>query len=465
MGLLCEKERGIKKEHTYIVMRVCSTCRENNKQLIENIEQRFIDARGDFQVYHELIYKHLKPSDEEKKNNAEFHTPPSLIREMLDKVPSDFWTEPHEVLDPCCGKGGFVVELFRRFDEGFKLRYPQLSEIKRRKFIIDNLINFWDISPLNVFLTQEILRVMSGGVSTKYNGWVGDSLTNNCNRKFDLVVGNPPYSTDPSKPDSKPLYDKFIEKFIDECKYLLFVIPSRWFLGGKNLDKFRKFMINRKDIRFIIHENDETKWFGNSVQIKGGVNYFLKDSSYDGICDFNGTSYDLSKYDCVIDPKHHNIVDIINEKEKLTTIYYPACWFKHRTNDNRLRTAGSIKCYVSKLKSKDRVMYIDTFEFNEKNSFWKVITPEAAFKSFSGFGEKFIGKPDEIHTDSYISFRVNNEEEAKSLVSYLETDIVNYLLSIRKISQHITEKTCKYIPLVPFDRIWTDESVKEYLGI
>ena len=139
--------------------------------------------------------------------------------------------------------------------------------------------------------------------------------------------------------------------------------------------------------------------------------------------------------------------------------------FGVETNDKRLKSVGKTKCYVSTLKSKDRCKYIDDYEITEKYSFWKVITPEAAFKAFSGFGEKFIGTPEEIHTGSYISFRVNTEEEAKSLLSYLETKFANYMLSVRKISQHINEDVCKWIPLVPFDRIWTDDKVCVALNI
>lgn len=97
--------------------------------------------------------------------------------------------------------------------------------------------------------------------------------------------------------------------------------------------------------------------------------------------------------------------------------------------------------------------------------FGKLLLSRAAFGAFSGFGAKFVGKPNEVHTDSYISFRVNNEEEAKSLLSYLETKFANHKLSIRKISQDISENTCKWIPFVPLDRTRTDDKVCEYLKI
>jgi site-specific DNA-methyltransferase (adenine-specific) len=419
----------------------------------------------------DAIEKHFIPTNEEKKQNAEVPTPVKLVDEMLDKIPFEFWKKPKKVFEPCCGKGNFVLGIFDRFYEGLEDMYP--DEYERCRVIMTECIYFADITALNVFVTTEIMKchVQSycGLDDFEFNHHIGDTLTLNIKDKWNIhledvsIIGNPPYSTNPSKPDTKPLYDKFIEKYIDG-KLLLFVVPSRWFIGGKGLDGFRDFMLKRKDIVFIQHEDDATKWFGNNVDIEGGVNYFLKNTSHDGLCLFNGVQYDLSKYDCIVKPKYHKIIDIVMNMESIIKIYCSSGYFKYRTNDSRLKNNGKIKCYVSTLKSKDRCKYIDNYEFNETNTFWKVITARANGKS-PKFGAKFIGKPNEVHTDSYISFRVNNEEEAKSLLSYLDTKFANHMLSIRKISQDISENTCKWIPFVPLDRIWTDDKVCEYLKI
>lgn len=50
-------------------------------------------------------------------------------------------------------------------------------------------------------------------------------------------------------------------------------------------------------------------------------------------------------------------------------------------------------------------------------------------------------------------------------MSYLNTNFANKLLSIRKISQHINPDTCKWIPMVPFDREWTDNQLYEYFNL
>mgnify|MGYP000067449277 CR=1 FL=1 len=62
-----------------------------------------------------LIDKYLIPQENEKKQNAEVSTPYELRKEMLDKIPTDFWESPKRVFEPCCGKGGFLIDIIGRF--------------------------------------------------------------------------------------------------------------------------------------------------------------------------------------------------------------------------------------------------------------------------------------------------------------------------------------------------------------
>jgi hypothetical protein len=59
------------------------------------------------------------------------------------------------------------------------------------------------------------------------------------NDKFDVVVVNAlQYRVKTT--GASALYNVFIERYIDKCNYMSFIIPSRWFLCGKGLDKFQK---------------------------------------------------------------------------------------------------------------------------------------------------------------------------------------------------------------------------------
>ena len=472
LHLLKDKKIDLNEETYPIFIDAVNTIIDANMEIVNNIRE--IYRTNDPKRYRHLIANHFIPTETERKGNAEVPTPVPLVNDMLNKMPTEFWKTPKKVFEPCCGKGNFVLGIFDKFWLGLAESIP--DEIERCRVIMTECIYYADLTALNVFITTEIMKCHVQSycgltvLDYEFNRFVGDTLKLDVTEQWGIpieqfaTIGNPPYSTDPSKPDTKPLYDKFILKYIN-CRFLLFVVPSRWFIGGKGLDYFREFMLKRTDIVLIQHVDNATTWFGNSVEIKGGVNYFLKDSNYTGECVFNGTPYNLSKYDCIIKPKYHALIDIVSQMNNVSNLYCSSGYFKYRTNDARLQSLGKVKCFVSLQKSKDRCKYIDNYDFTETNTFWKVITSRAAHGAFSGFSEKFIGKPDEIHTDSYISFRVNNEDEAKSLLSYFETKFANYMLSIRKISQDISENTCKWIPLLPLDRIWSDDSVCEYLNI
>ena len=77
-------------------------------------------AKGNTETLSKFIDEYLIPTDDEKKTHAEVSTPYKLRQEMLDKIPEDFWRSPKKVLEPCCGKGGFVVDIYNRFMRGLK---------------------------------------------------------------------------------------------------------------------------------------------------------------------------------------------------------------------------------------------------------------------------------------------------------------------------------------------------------
>jgi site-specific DNA-methyltransferase (adenine-specific) len=240
---------------------------------------------------------------------------------------------------------------------------------------------------------------------------------------------------------------------------LLFVVPSRWFAGGKGLDKFRKMMLARKDISFIHHIDDASSVFGSNVSIEGGVNYFMVDREYSGLCDYNGTMTDLSGLDILTDSRYSSLINKAIQYPSLSSIYRGRR-FGIETNDPRLTDDTRLThCFVS--QSKGGVKYIDSSHLKNSDPSWKVITARANGKQ-KKFGNTFVGSPTQVHTGSYISFDVASESEAMSLTSYLRSKFANKMLGLRKVSQDINESTCKWIPLPPLDRMWTDADIHEY---
>jgi len=421
----------------------------------------------------ELINECLKPKTVEKKTFGEVFTPMDFINDKQLKDLESHWKKKHNetvwtneklsYYDPAAGMGNYPIAIYYKLMDGLKVKIP--NEQERKKHIIEKMLYMGELNKKNCFVLKQIFNLNN---DFKLNLYEGNTLEVDIKKvfgktKFDIIIGNPPYNEELTKSGAKPLYNKFIEYYVNKCDYLTFIVPSRWFAGGKGLDKFREMMLKRKDIVYITHYDDACKIFGNTVDIKGGVNYFLIDKSYEGLCNYNGSNIQLNKYDIMVDSKYYGIIEKLSTHKNITELYLGR-YFGIESNDIRLTDDNKqIKCYVSQQKGFTK--YIDKKEIKREYNFYKVITTEAAFEANSGFGNTFVGNSNEVHTGSYISFKVSNEKEAKSLVSYMKCKLPNFMLSLRKISQHINEITCKWIPLPTLDKEWTNDEVYKYFKL
>ena len=446
----------------------------------------------------EFLNANLKPTKEKKEKNGEVFTPIKLIEEMMDKLTDanpNIWNNPNlKWLDPAAGMGNFAVVVYLRLMEGLKKQMPNIEA--RKKHILEKMLYMVEYDRTNSFMMSKIfcgnkykLNIFTGSFiegeryekegidifsldetkikTYKYKNYAEDNkrFSRNINTfggKFDIIMGNPPFNNE----NKSPVYNKFIEKSLELTNKLLFIIPSRWFAGGKGLDKFRIMMLNRTDIVFIKNYEKSDTIFGKDVDIEGGINYFFIDKSYNGLCNFNNFMIKLNKYDILITNKdNYNIIDKISKFENIIKLYRGR-YYNIETNDKRLSdikiNSNYIKCYVS--QQKGNIKYIDKKNIDKNINKWKLIMARANGKHKT-FGNIFIGKPNEIHTGSFISFEVNNENEAKSLLSYLQCKFPNFMLSLRKISQDISEQTLKWIPLPPLDRHWTNETIFKYFKL
>jgi Eco57I restriction-modification methylase len=410
----------------------------------------------------------LAPKQSEKKEFGEVFTPDWFADgKMLAAYPASTWTDPDgKFYDPAAGSGVFGVCIYYRLMDGLQSVFP--NEAERKKHILTKMLFMSELGAKNV----GILKHIFGGSANIYHG---DSLKFDAEKHwgFDMkdvhVIGNPPYNKERTRSGASPFYNEFIEKYIDNCRTLSFVVPSRWFAGGKGLDTFRKMMLSRRDIRFINHIDDASSVFGSNVSIKGGINYFMVDRDYEGDCNYNGVMTDLSTLDILVDSRFNSLIGRMVTNPSITTIYKPSGEYKVRTN-GKLNGKSVLcddtsltKCYVS--QKNGFLKYIDPSIVTNPSPSWKVITPRAAHGAGSGFGSKFVGGPSDIYTDSYISFNVASETEAAHLISYLNCKLPNKLLSLRKCSQDIAGDTCKWIPLPPLDRIWDNDAVNKYYNI
>lgn len=418
-----------------------------------------------------MLRTYVKVGEVEKKTFGEVMTPLELVKEMLATLPTDVWSNPDlKWLDSCNGAGAFLSMVVWRLMEGLKEWEPDHD--KRYKHIVENMVYAGELQPKNMFLWMCLADPLD---EFKLNVYTGSFLESGFDKhmkdvwgleKFDIVVGNPPYQEmdGGNGASAKPLYNVFIEKCIKISNVILYITPSRWFAGGKGLDSFRKMMMKSNKIKLIKHFDNEV--FAG-VNIAGGVSYFLFNNNYNGICSLNGNVVILSEMDIIVkDTNSHELINKFINKKDISTISNPRSYFGIPTNfkdisDIKL-SDDYIKCYFSQNKGFSK--WVHKKHTKNTDSYYRVATPRANGNS-PKFGNLFIVEPFACVSDSYISFFVKTKEEVNSLLSYLKTKFANYLLSKRKISQTIKPDTCKWIPIVSFDREWTDDQLFDYFNL
>lgn len=152
--------------------------------------------------------------------------------------------------------GNYPIAIYLRLINTLKDIIPNDEE--RKKHILENMLYMGELNKKNVYISKQIFNIEN---KYKLNIYEGNTLELDIKKEwnvnnFDIIIGNPPYNKEFSSGGASPLYNEFIEYYIDKCNILSYIVPSRWFIGGKGLDKFRKMMLNRKDMVFINHYED-----------------------------------------------------------------------------------------------------------------------------------------------------------------------------------------------------------------
>lgn len=271
--------------------------------------------------------------------------------------------------------------------------------------------------------------------------------------KFDVIIGNPPYqlSDKGGKGTSAiPLYHRFVQQGKKlNPRFLVMIIPSRWFSGGKGLHEFRTTMLNDDRIHKLVdYENSADVFPG--VDIAGGICYFLWERDYHGPCEvtnfYNGSPVTslrrLNEFPVFI--RHSRAIPIIrkvlakneNNGTRLSDVIstrkpfglpstYPPksegipCWFKQRIGLQ----------YADPEDVKDERNILDK---------WKLLIPFAPIAGQTDFSKPIafyydqntrIAKPGECCTETWlVACAFDTKEEVESFKSYLFTKIVRFLL-------------------------------------
>lgn len=465
-------------------------------------------------------------------SNDEVFTPPEVANRMLDMLPEELWHDSSATfLDPACKSGVFLREIAKRLIEGLKEEIPDLQ--KRIDHIFHKQLYGIAITELTSLLSRRsvycskypnskysitLFEDTSGNIRYKriphrwQNGKClfcgaskseyerGDELETHAyewihtikpeeifKMKFDVIIGNPPYqlSDGGAQASATPIYNRFVEQAKKlNPRYMTMIIPARWYAGGKGLDTFRASMVMDRRIRVLHDFINASDCFGNGVEIKGGICFFLWDRDHVGKCKVFTHTGDktVEQNERYLQEDGNDVfiryaegvsilgkVQSANEKtmDEMVSSQKP---FGLRTyvHGEQKRFAGSIKLY-----ERGGTGYVNRGEIT-KNENWidqpKVFI-SAAYNAGDSIPHQIIGKPiageaGSACTETYIVVGPFNAPfEVNNAISYIQTKFFRFLVMLRKSSQHAASSVYAFVPQQDFSKPWTDTELYKKYGL
>ncbi len=464
-------------------------------------------------------------------SNDEVFTPPEVANQVLDMLPDEIWEDPDATfLDPACKSGIFLREIAKRLIAGLEDKIPDLDErlehiYKKQLFGIATTELCSLLSRRSLYCSKypnskySVVSFDNAEGNVRYrrthhtwkNGkcvWCGaakvnydrdESLEQHAyefihptnleeikDMKFDVIVGNPPYqlSDGGNKASAMPIYQKFVEQSISlDPKYLIMIIPARWYSGGKGLDGFRQRMLTDKHLVKLVDYVDSKDCFPG-VDIAGGICYFLWDR--DNVKDW-----------CVVDT--HRRGEVIQSERRLDefstfirdpealSIIHKVISHNEPTMDEQIssRKPFGLATNVKPLEEGDILLrhirgvgpYMRNLVTTGQGLIdkWKVV---ASYVSFDHAGradkdgkKKVLSKmrilpPGTICTETYLVYGAyDSKGEAENLRQYMSCKLPRFLIAQLMSGQHLTKQKFALCPIPDVTESVTDSQLYRRYGL
>lgn len=298
-------------------------------------------------------------------------------------------------------------------------------------------------------------------------------------KKFDFVVGNPPYQDETigdNKTYSPPVYNLFLDNTFKISNATIMIHPARFlFNAGSTPAEWNRRMLADKHFKVLKYESDSKTFFVNQM-IKGGIAITYRDENktFEPIEIF--TPYDeLSQ---ILKKVIHS------NQESLSKIAISS--YSYHFNQNLYEDFPEAKGKLS--KGHDFDLKSNLFEklpiiFEEKSSdTYKVIgrlnnirTHRYIHKKYltnvvnlnkykvflpgaigdGSFGEKLstpiVGYPGDAATETFMSIGIfDNLQDLENCIKYIKSKFARVLLGVKKSTQANTPGKWQYVPLQDF---------------
>jgi SAM-dependent methyltransferase len=391
--------------------------------------QKFNDRKSDFENLFEML------ADPIHKNENDFVAEPNrVLRRLADKVLSKLARKQKvTVLDPCGGRGGFIVYIIKIAEE--------------RGIAIDTKnVYYNDIDPLMVTFFKAVNTNVGLGIPVDNItcGNFNDEQFRNKEYKdmeFSVITINPPYN------GKAALHQQFFNKCYDLLEpggVLAAIQPATTYFNKKT---------NQKDavdtMQEIIKTNpceveiENPEIFENAgIQNDLSITYLTKANKTNTVID-KITFKDGNTYTNVpLEDISMTQIDPVTYA-KIRSKYEAYVLANGSLEDKISKTSGKLKAHLGKIRG-TRPTDDDFYTFIPLR------------ENRAGYG---------LSKDSTFGVSVSSKNEVDFVYDYLESYVARFGLALLKFSQNTANKEFALVPLVDFSKFYADEDLRQILKL
>lgn len=436
----------------------------------------------------EDIFDYIPP----QKTNQIF-TPKRIVKMMVDILeahdPDIFTKRDITFVDFYSKSGLYLTEVVKRLFLGLEDEIPDETEriawiLEKQVYacapsnIIYNMVKnyvyagFPMIKTTNLYELDMAEAAKQGKMAEVLKERIGKSV------KFVLAIGNPPYQEETLGTSDNPIYHLFLSQAYKLADKACFITPARFlFNAGKTPKAWNREMLDDPHVKVELYEQDSTKIFGSSVDIKGGVCVTYRDSqetlgpigAFTNSGELTGilqkvrslgepglstVIYEQNKFELeklyASNPEYKGLLGSGGRERRLTTNIFSIIdlFTTQATKPDDVELLGIIN--NNRAIRFIGAQYVSNHENLRK---FKVVLPKSTGSGALGeeLSSPIVVGPGKGFTQSFISIGAfKTEAEAEAVLKYVKTKFARAMLGTLKVTQHNPAPTWANVPIQNF---------------
>jgi hypothetical protein len=356
-----------------------------------------------------------------------------LVEEMLNQAdPAVFESSSSTFMDPAMAGGQFIFKIIERL----RANGHSDENIKARVFGFEDNILYVDYVAQKYFMEHgvEIPATLEVG---------GLKELQEANMQFDLVLGNPPYTSGTSA--ANVIWNKFIEKGLKFLKSdgQIAMVVTQSFATSHQYRGLRQNLIQRglKTVRFLPRE---------TFNIDQTTLYFVSASS-ETTSVIESSSYSTKVSDVIL--KNRFLDSIVKKIEQVNgSGYYQKTAYMFR---DELRSKKP--CKMVTLINGTECVIGDGTVYGEDTEKHKVVASYLANDLIAIRANWYC--PPGISSGSYRSMVVNTKMEGEVLESLFKSKLFIAIFKGTSSSRTLDGMQMRFLPKLDLTRTWTDQEL------